>query len=455
MIGLRKTPLRGKEKRRRVAFRSFGEKEQRERNLSPFSYQNCDCRGGVLHGGIGVKKHLDSSGQEIAVGMPSGIGVTNIFFTTLNKDGTQANTSAIYTVGIDGYLYMRRDNGSVLQKVLVGANAKHCAMKTEKKIIYNFFCGSKGAFCTLDGATFKNLLNVDCLDICVCGKRCLILTKNGELFYSAALQPLNMGSADPNGMGIIYLPVEYGSPKGMKEYGGKAYIFFEKGICRLTVSAIANEHVLEKIPYNGGEICLGGQATTSDGILFLAKEGVYYLRNGGVERICEYLNIGPCKTNKNCTVGYCDDVVIFSYYKNGTVLTPKRVAVYMDGKDGYFTDAYGALGGNAYTYIDGKVYRYEKDCEDIQRAKTCLFTTELLDFEGRGCKRLKTLSLRGVGSVTVTVKSEKKERSYSLVFKNGIAKTKLREKGDAFSFAFEVDAGSFVSSMDVEYVTEG
>ena len=57
--------------------------------------------------------------------------------------------------------------------------------------------------------------------------------------------------------------------------------------------------------------------------------------------------------------------------------------------------------------------------------------------------------------MTVTVKSEGKERSYPLVFENGVAKTKLREKGKIFSFTFNVDEGSSVTSMDIEYVTEG
>lgn len=456
MIGLMKSAFKGKEKRKEVVFRSFGEKNGGEGNLSPSSYHNCDFRGGVLRGGIGLKKCLNENGEHLAMSMTVSAGAPHAFFVTQNKDGAQANTTAIYLVGTDGYLYLRRDNGTSWQRILIGNNVEHCAMKNEGKAIYNFFCGAKTVHTTLDGIVFRTLFTEENVGGCVCNKRYFLLGKNGDLFYTAALDPLDTDTEDPNGAGRIYLPIQYGAPVGIKEYCGAVYIFFEKGICKLTVSANPRENVVKEIAYHGGNICLRGQAVTSNGVIFLASEGAYYLRNDRVERICEHLSIGPCATNKNCGVGYCEELVIFSYYKEKDGAQELcRLVLYADGKDGYFSEAYGALSGNEYAYVNGKFYCYAKDNVGIQHKNNPFFTSEEVDFATKKNKRLKTLLVKGEGSVSIGVKCGERECVYPLVFKNGIAKIKLREKGKSFSFHFYLNAGSLVSGMKIEYVTEG
>lgn len=456
MIGLVKNAFKGKEKRGEFIFHSFGEKEYGKGNLFPASYHNCDFRGGVIRGGIGLKKYLNENGEHLAMSMTVNAGAPHTFFVTLNKDGVQANTTGIYLVGTDGYLHLRRDDGSPWKRISIGNNVEHCAMRNEKKAVYNFFCGAKTVYSTQDGAVFKNMFTIENVGGCVCNKRYFLLSKSGDLHYTAVLDPHSTDIVDLNGVGRIYLPIKYGAPTGIKEYCGAVYIFFKKGICKLTVSANPMENVMKEIAYHGGDICLRGQAVTSDGIIFLANEGAYYLRNDRVERICEHLSIGPCATNKNCGVGYCDDLVIFSYYrdKDGTAENC-RLVLYADGKDGYFSESYGALSGNEYTYIGGRFYCYAKDNVGIQHGKSCFFASEEVAFATEKSKRLKTLLLKGEGSVTVGVKCGERERKYPLVFKNGVAKIKAREKGKSFSFNFYLDAGSLVSGMKIEYVTEG
>ena len=454
MVGLFKDFLKGKEKKGKGVFSSFGEKENKEENCTPASYKNCDCRGGILRGGIGLRKCLDENGAHLAMGMSVNSAVPHVFFVTLNEDGAQVNTQAVYLVGVDGYLYKRLDNGNPWQRVYIGNNVVHCAMKSENRVIYNFFCGDRLVYATVNGSDFTSITTVDNVGACVCKKRCFILTKNGEILYTAALNPFEVNTADPDGVGTIYLPVKYGKPTGVKEYKGKVYIFFERGICKLSVSAKATENTIEEIGYHGGKICLRGQAVTSEGILFLASEGAYYLRNDRVERVCEHLPIGPCAVNTICTVGYCDDLVIFSYQKEGKTAT-RRLVLYADGKDGYFTEEYGFLGGSEYTYVNGKFYTYAKDCVDVQRKQQPSFSSGEISFGNLKRKQLKWLTLKGEGCVTVGVQCGEKERRYPLVFQNGVARRRLLDKGRAFVFHFYLDADSLVSGAEIEYVTGG
>ena len=191
-------------------------------------------------------------------------------------------------------------------------------------------------------------------------------------------------------------------------------------------------------------------------VLWNEKGGVYRLCGDKVERICEYLPIGPCDTGKACRVAYCDELVVFDYYKQtdeGEEVC--RLVVYADGKDGYFSEVYGSLGGNQYAYMQRNVYYFEKDCKEIQHAETPFFTSERLDFGTDKKKYLKTLTLKGKGSVTVGVRCGEAEKTYPLVFENGVAQARLQNSGKEFSFTFYLDGGCTIEGMQVEYVTGG
>ena len=453
MIGLKKEPIKGRERKRMAFFYSFGEEEKTTRNLFPSVSENCDCRGGRLQGGIGLKKELDALGKELTVALGDAAPATQIFSVILNKDGL-ADNPAFYAMGINGFLYLRNGN-AMLQKVFLGGNVEHFALKGEGKEIYNIFCGDQSVAATLDGDVFRNVFSEVNLGGCICGKRFLMLTSNGEIKYTAALAPFDLDEKNPNGRGRIYLPAAYGAPVGIKKFGDSAYIFFKKGICKLTLSATASEHSLQVIPYQGGTICLRAQVTAGDGIVFLACEGAYYLRNDRVERICEELPIAPCATNMVASVGRSDDVVMLSYYREGIdEVEGKRLVLYNDGKHGYFTSINGLLGGNEYVYSEGKIYRYQKACEGIAYPKMPFFTSEQIDFGLRGKKRLKRLTLKGKGKVRVVVQSAGGAHVYNLTFTNGVAVAKLFDKGETFTFTFYMEGGALLEGMEIAYTTE-
>lgn len=445
-----------KEKWGREVFRSFGEKSDSSWNLRPRSYENCDCRQGVLRGGVGMKKCVTSAGEDMTISLSNDLAALNTFFASINSEGLQEDTTSIYILGLDGYLYMRTESGYGWQRISLGTYAFHCALRGENRAIYNFFGGPKGLFATHDGGVFRTISSEKIIGGCICGKRCVVLTSKGDIWYTAVLEPYDTDTQALDKKGVIYAPAACGAPLGIQAYGGNAYVFYEKKIFKVSLFPSEREHTCREIPYFGGTICLRGQATTSEGIIFLASEGIYYLRGDRVERICEYLPVGRCVPDKAVSVGYCDDLVLFAYHRQTpTGSEVKRIAVYSDGKDGYFAEVYAPLGGTQYTFFYGTVYRYVKDAEGTVHGKESSFTSEWLDFGINGKKRLKTLTVKGQGRIKVGVRCGERERIYALDLKEGERTARLFDKGKAFSFTFYLEPGAAVEEVEIRYLTEG
>ena len=51
------------------------------------------------------------------------------------------------------------------------------------------------------------------------------------------------------------------------------------------------------------------------------------------------------------------------------------------------------------------------------------------------------------------MQSGEKENLYTLVFKDGVAKARLLDKGRNFVFTFYLDPQTAVKGMDVDYIT--
>jgi hypothetical protein len=94
--------------------------------------------------------------------------------------------------------------------------------------------------------------------------------------------------------------------------------------------------------------------------------------------------------------------------------------LYDDGKSGYFTEEYGSLSGNEYTYLNGKFYLFAKDNEEIIRKKQPSFSSKEIALESSKNKRLKRLLLKGEGSVTLfylySVNKKRKRNEESTYF---------------------------------------
>lgn len=454
MLGLQKRAFKGRGGIKTVAFDAFGVGKKGASALNAYDSLNCTCRDGNIRGGVGVKPLTDGFGNKI----PVTITVSNsaVYITTTNTGAVPGGVQ-IYLLDVNGQLYLRNaSTNRAEKKIFLGPSVDYCAFKGENGSIYNLFCGTADVVMTTDGSSFTSKLWDGMRGACILGKRYVVAKYNGEIRYSAVLEPFAQSSADPDGSGILYLPMGYGEVVGMKEYGGEGYIFCEKGIFRLSVAADASEFILKNIPYNGGKICLRAMAVSTKGVVFLASEGAYCVNGDSVKRICEHVPIGLCETDWLCVTGYGEGFLMFDYMRKTTTgASSRRLVIDSDCEDAFFTDSYGALGENEYTLVVGQVGVFTKDQVNIRRGKTPYFTSVPLDFGTKKSKRLKALRVRGSGNVKVTVQCGEGTRSYSLNLADGEAQTRLTGKGKAVTLTFELQPCAVVEGVEIDYTVEG
>ena len=455
MIGLAKSIFKGVSRKKTAVFDSFGEKDGQGVFRSS-SHRNCDFRDGTLKGGVGLALYLDKNGAPVSYSMQ--VEPKCVYVVTINPGDGLGDEERYTFLGVDGYLYTLNPSlGTAIQvSAKLGEDVSHCVLKNEANAIQHLFSSTTGAYLTLEVAIFKQLSTQALRGGCVCGKRYFLALENGELHYCAPFNPQTENSADPNGTGVLYLPAECGAVIGLKEDGGAVYIFFERGIFRLEVSAKASDFVMKRVAYAGGALCQGSMAATGKGILFLASDGLYRVYGENTEKVCEHLHIGACDTRSLCKVGYCGELVLIEYQKKtagGNEMV--RVAIQADGRDGYFTEAFGLLCGNEYSAHDGWIYRYVEDAESTLRGSNPYFTSERLDFGTEKQKRMKKLLLKGKGRVRVGVCCDGRLREYTLELDGGAGGIRLTEKGKDFIFTLYPSIGAVVEGIEISYCTEG
>lgn len=453
MLGLKKRAIKGKKESKTASFHQFGIGKKGAGVLQVFDTLNCSCRDGKLRGGVGLKPYEDAYGNRTTILMLAG-DFAGAHLATSKNGSTESKQ--VYIVGKDGYLYLRNPQSMQgIKKLFVGPSVDHLAMRMETGEIRNLFSGTADVAMTTDGTSFSNRLWDGMRGSCILKGRYILARYNGEIRYSAVFSPFEESSSDPDGSGTIYLPASYGEVVGMKEYGGEAYIFCEKGIFRLTVSAKASDFTLKNVPYKGGSICLRSMAISEKGIVFLASEGAYCVNGDFVKRICEHLPIGPCDHNQLCATAYGTGFFIIEYtQKKPAAAEKKRLVIDTDCEDAFFTDFYGTLGGNEYTLMSSLLCVFTKDETSVKRSQLPYYTSVPLDFGTRKTKRLKRLRLKGSGEVIVIMRCGAAAHSYVAIFQNGEAEIPLWNKGKTVMFTFQMKPWSYLEGMEVDYTVE-
>ncbi len=439
MVGANKSALAVKNGRQTRKFKSFSLRDKE--GLTATESKNCDCRDGRLRAGVGYEICYEY-GKPLVFDMEDiedteVLGVYPLRFL----DGS----NALFFVSGDGQLYAAPSVNEVYG-VLVGEYPKCLSMRTGAGESYHIFVGSRGGFCTTDAIRFAELTDEPLYGACIAGHRLFLLYEDGRLEYSEAYAPTVFdGSAHAGG--ALFPTVEAGKPIAVAGYGEYVYIFFERGIFRITVKAKANEFTIEPIFYDGGEIIPRSALSLGAGIFFLAEGGAYRIRGERVERLCAYLPV-CAKRGVSAEVGYCGNLALIDYEEESG--ERRRLVLYADGEEGFFTQSYGRLGGNDYLY-DGAMKR-------LARGEGGVFPTqpyfqsgfELLGTTKR--KTLKSLRFQGKGNLEVEVSTNGGSYRYALEMTEGERKIPVQIRGVAFSFRLIPSADCVVKRMDVEYV---
>ncbi len=453
MIGEKKRVLKGNTLLRRVKFDGFSMREENGK-LSFADGLNCDCKGGILRRGVGVAPYLDGDGNLFLVSYAT--GAYGVYPSAINEGEGEEDQPTWYFSGKNGYACRyNSDTGKIEKKKSLTGEIRYHSLKDNTGKIYHLISGGEEAHYSVDGDMYFQIFSGQIKDACVAGGRYFIASSGSKLYYGALYDPSNTAGGAEEG-GQLLLPTEFGDIRNLEEQKGYLYILCERAICRLLVKPRASEFLLERVAYDGGEICAGSAVRTGEGIAFLALDGAYLLRGEKTEKICEELRIRPAEGGSVCRKGFADGLVLIEYEQllKSETKEKRRVALYADGSGGFFTDDYGDLGGREFTLISGFMHRFARDSYLTIYSRTPVFKTGELDFGSEKIKTFKKLRLTGRGRVRVQVTCDGSTREYTLSFEKGIAQTRLLGKGRSIALEIALIEVAEVYSVEVDYLSE-
>lgn len=442
--------FQGKSNRKKVTFDGFSTANGGKGKLVATAYKNCDCRGGILRPGVGVKPYLTADGSRIYIAANN---VDNIFSVRFQANATEAQTENFMVVLSDGALCEVNATGRTEVRAQFGTPFSHQAVKTENGKIVNMFSCPQRAACAKNVTTYSDCATGEVLGCCIVGGRSFIGLGSRIIQYSKPHAIDDFGVATDGG-GKLYLPDGDGEIISLQTDGECLYVFLEKAIFRVKVRADGMDFVMEEVTYAGGEICAHSMAIQDGGIVFLSVSGVYFLQGKKAEPICVDLSIRPVDAKYVCGVGYCEELVLIDYQaldEDGYKVV-YRVAISPREKAGFFCERNGTLGGNDLCVIAGVVYQFVKGAENTVYTHMPQFEAGRLDFGTRAKKYLKRLCIQGRGDVEVLVQGDGKSIRYFFELYNAMDDARLISSGKEFVLRIYPALGAEVRSLQIEYV---
>ncbi len=439
MTGVKKKALERRKTRKKYVVDHFSLWE--EKGLFSTDSLNCDCADGSLRRGIGIQLLRDKEDERLFAYFPQ--AAQGAYPVPLNE-GTAEDAIAIYLVAVDGTLYfVNRRTGGVVEKYALGGRVDYASVKGADKKVYHLFAGDSAAVGGT-GETLNLLTSGDLVGGCACGGRFFVGKSSATLLYSAPFAPYNF-SGDADEGGELYLPAGFGEIVALAATE-EVYIFLERGIFRLQVGAEGKDFLLEDLGYAGGRICPRSAVALGGGVFFLSREGAWRVEGKRIERVCTHLPLRPM--HNICYVGVCEDLALIDYQDEKGY---KRVAIAADGKTGFFTERFVALGGNGFCFTANMCYRFCKDALGATYQNLPYFQSPKRHFGYPKTKQLRKLRLLGEGNVHVKIENERGEEEYTLSCVEGEAETRLFGRGREFRIRMELEEGSRVEGLEIEF----
>ena len=455
MLGLRKRVSESKGTIKTFEYDGFAVSGEGEaKTLYAGTSINCDCRGGVLTTGVGVKKFLMNDGTN--PDLPISGSVRAIYPIKQLAENGKAWEEKIGFVARNGMFgYYESDEGAYRMRFSLGKEVTPMRITDPNFKDTTMFIGPKGVLCCDINGQIIGLAITDNLMIgCVCKNRLFIGVKPYTIVYSSPQTPL-IFTESTHGAGKIHLPVEKGNMVGIINFKETVYVFFDRGIMRLDACGLPYEFKAVDLAYGGGKIYPYSIGVCGDQVMFLATDGIYRFDGERLEKV-RCLPVFPAEDNTEqwCCHASFEGMYLIRYLdQDGTF---KIAVVYEDGKSGYFTDTFDAVhegDGRAFCQYGLKIGMITRNGK-LTSTSGYLFETADMDFGLLGRKTLRCLRFEGEGAMTVTVKTASGERTKRLEFSNGVAVWKVRERGEAFRFGIRLENGTRVRKMtaEIEYL---
>jgi hypothetical protein len=222
-------------------------------------------------------------------------------------------------------------------------------------------------------------------------------------------------------------------------------------VVRIDVKGDAGQFEVQPLDYAGGEIYGESALVCGNVMFFLAVDGVYRFDGTKFERVESAGKIMPKMGEKFCQASVFGEHYLLQY--TATDGQWRAVAIATDGKSGYVTKPREGLcysGGVALCQSNGYVGTFSKDGK-LEVADKATFATQKTDFGVQGRKTLRSVCVRGRGSVSMRIGTDGFEKEYALVFEHGMANVDLRVLGEGFYFSFALGVNACVQEVSVDF----
>lgn len=408
--------------------------------------KNCAVENGVVRAGLGVKPFTLENGTFVP--NVSKNAVTQTLFWFLDDTNTQrlaglTKAGTFYIYGASGWA-LRAQFSAPMHAFSVRSQAGD----------YVVFVGGAG-YATYFGKsgdlTFHSreaFLPIGCS---VQG-RVFCATAENEMAYFAAFDVSDV-TADCDSVGRIRLPQSAGEIVAMVGFYDRLVVFCKHGIFTVKVQGSGDDFVVEKVPFDGGEI-FGDSVCyiqeQGEKVAFLTENGVYLFHHSSVKKLDLDIEILPKRAGQVCDQGVADGKYVLTYIdRDGE---EKCVVIDVENEISYAcfpVNGFFDVDGRAACVEDFNVQLFSKDGDfPTGQSAEARFNS---DGDVIGKKTLKTITLYGKGKVDMTVASAYATKVFALDLTHGKQSVKVDVQGEEFDLVCQMPTGSEIRSCRMEF----
>ncbi len=420
--------------------------------LLPLSYArvayNFNSQDGALKDGVGLSSLKFSNGRFCKVEET----IEAVYYYKRYQGGYKdalllyCSDKCVYYFEIFGEGEAVKLEGVSFQTKPVGAWYNY-----EGTDLYYLSTESEGLF-VLDGTTVKKAESVPMIrDMCIYNER-LFITTGGDgtrLYYSDDFNPLNFSVSLEEGGFVDFQDGRGGLQKIISSLG-YLYIFRSYGISRLTAYSDQTDFSVTHLFVSTGKIYPDSVTACSNGIIFLASDGLYRLTESGVSKILSDYDtfLNGCDNSdakglyfsgkfflkcKMLIEGKSEEVVLVYDLSNDSSYICKNLKV---------KDFCSVLAENASMAIvvrnNGKeVCTFDNSGRILGQPLTKVWETPITDLGVSGRqKTVKKIEMSTSVEVKVTVCSNRERKTVRIKKGRGVSSENLSVRGEEFKFIF-------------------
>lgn len=452
MIGVKKIPLQNLGREKIIKFDTFTlEDKVKDGCLRGVYNQNCDCADGAISRGIALTPYKTPSGVELTVDSSADM---RMVFPLYASDGTGESIEdlfILYVLGSKAYARRYLDaqsswSGSSLYTLdTMGVYA----LNSSGGVVSLLFSKDTCKYQDMEGFHTSSGYLKSGRRACYCQSRIFLVTGEREITYSDPADPTAISMAENDG-GRILRPLDGDEIVGLLAKEDCVYAFYRHNIVKIEVTGEPKSFRVLPLGYTGGEIYGKTAVLCGEWIVFLAADGIYRFDGEKAERICEWLHVKSTTQNQVFGRGrYLTNALISYTNEQGELCT---VAINPEKKSGYFVTPLRALtecGGRTLCVIGNKIMQLDEK-NDALAGVSCVFQTAEIDFGEKEKKTLKSIRLKGKGSLLLLVCCDGRTKQQMLEFVDGEASFSPMMRGEKFSFRFTLGKDSRVEGMAAE-----